>query len=223
MSNRLTPPSHVSRHHYRLEPLVRLSDHAVIGHELLAGEKSCPAFDEDGWRNFYHFLVEEIHLILDRHKGLLFFNISGGQLIDPVILQYLQQYPADSGRLVLEWTEQSFHDSEMPGILASIAKAKKMGYKIAVDDIGTGVDGMGRAIACKPHFGKFDGQILMHARKAESNHHLFMRGMADALKAHGVTVIAEFIENESDRHIAVAAGVDIGQGYLWTNAKVHRD
>jgi len=47
-----------------------------------------------------------------------------------------------------------------------------------------------------------------------------MRGMADSLRAHGITVIAEFIETEADRHIAVAAGVDIGQGYLWTNPKV---
>lgn len=206
-------------HYYRMEPLVKLSDHSVIGHELLAGEKSCPDLDRDGWCQFYQFLVDEIPLILNRYPGLLFVNVSGEQLIDPIIFQSLREYPADSGRIVLEWTEQSFHDYEMPSILVAIAQAKKMGFQIAVDDIGAGVDGMGRAIACNPHFGKIDGHILMHAREAEQNPHLFMRGMTDSLRAHGVTVIAEFIENEADWHVAVAAGVDIGQGYLWTKAQ----
>lgn len=206
---------HVQNYHYRLEPLVRLSDHQVIGYELLAGETFCPSFDERGWRQFYRFLVDEIPQVLDSHEGLLFVNVSGDQLIDPVIMDLLRQYPAETGRLVLEWTEQSFHHAAMPGILAAIAQLKKQGYQIAVDDIGAGVDGMGRAIACRPHFGKIDGQILMHARERAENPHLFMRGMADSLRAHGVAVIAEFIETESDRHVAVAAGVDIGQGYLW--------
>ncbi|MBU2750145.1 EAL domain-containing protein [Acidithiobacillus thiooxidans] len=211
---------HVLDFHYRLEPLLRLSDHSVIGYELLAGEAFCPAFDSPGWYRFYAFMVQEIPRILAQYPGLLFVNVSGEQFIDPVIFDLLRQYPADSGRLVLEWTEQSFHHAKMPDVLAAIAKAKRLGYQIAVDDIGAGVDGMGRAIACNPHFGKIDGQILMHAREQAENPHLFMRGMADSLRAHGIIVIAEFIETEADRHIAVAAGVDIGQGYLWTHSKV---
>lgn len=211
---------HVLDFHYRLEPLLRLSDHSVIGHELLAGANACPAFNSPDWYRFYAFMVQEIPRILAQYPGLLFINVSGEQFIDPVIFDLLRQYPADSGRLVLEWTEQSFHHAQMPDVLAAIAKAKRLGYQIAVDDIGAGVDGMGRAIACNPHFGKIDGQILMHAREQAENPHLFMRGMADSLRAHGITVIAEFIETEADRHIAVAAGVDIGQGYLWTHSKV---
>lgn len=215
---------HVSQYHYRLEPLVRLSDHQIIGHELLAGESFCPGFDAVGWQRFYRFLVTEIPRILDSHEGLLFINLSGDQLIDPLIVDLVRQYPVESGRLVLEWTEQSFHHQSMPNVLAAIAKLKKMGFQIAVDDIGSGVDGMGRAIACNPHFGKIDGSILMRARETAENPHLFMRGMADSLRAHGVTVIAEFIETEADWHIAVAAGVDIGQGYLWPykSQKPHR-
>lgn len=203
---------------YRLEPIVDLLTGDAIGHELLAGAQSCPFMDLDGWRAFYRFLESEVPVILSRIPGLLFINVDGAQMLDPEIGQSLSSLDRFGQRLALEWTEQSFHDDMMPDVLAKIAQLKSAGFLLAVDDIGAGVDGMGRAHSCRPHFGKIDGQMLRRARNEQEGRHLFMRGMADSLKSHGIKVIVEWIETEDDRHIAIAAGAHYGQGYLWTRA-----
>lgn len=205
------------RHHFRLEPLVELVSGRVVGHELLAGESNCPTYDMSSWRRFYHFLENEIPDILQQNKGLLFVNLDGMQMLDPEIDTSVMNLKSHAERLVLEWTEQHFHSDHFIAVLAKIAFFKSQGFQIAVDDIGAGIDGMGRAHSCRPHFGKIDGQILARARKSnDEQRHLYIRGMVDSLRSHGARVIVEWIESPQDRDIALAAGADLGQGYLWT-------
>jgi EAL domain-containing protein (putative c-di-GMP-specific phosphodiesterase class I) len=213
-----------ARHGYRLEPLVELSTGNVIGYELLAGAKTCPDYDSDGWRAFYQFLEREVPAILNRVDGKLFINLDGAQMLDPQICGSLLFLKPFADRLVLEWTEQSFHDDLLIGVLTKITAFKADGFSIAVDDIGAGVDGMGRAHSCRPHFGKIDGQMLVRARDVPEGEpvpgcqprHLFIRGMVDSLRSQGAKVIVEWIETEMDRNIAIASGAEYGQGYLWT-------
>jgi EAL domain-containing protein (putative c-di-GMP-specific phosphodiesterase class I) len=205
------------QHLYRLEPLVELVSGQVIGHELLAGESACPSYDMSTWRQFYRFLENESSDVLRKNEGLLFINLDGMQMLDPEIGQSILHLKPFAERLVLEWTEQHFHSDHFISVLTKIAFFKSNGFQIAVDDIGAGIDGMGRAHSCRPHFGKIDGQILERARKSEDNQkHLFIRGMVDSLRSHGARVIVEWIESQQDRDIALAAGADYGQGYLWT-------
>jgi EAL domain-containing protein (putative c-di-GMP-specific phosphodiesterase class I) len=209
----------ITGHHYRLEPLVDLISGKVIGHELLAGENGCPSYDMPTWRNFYRFLESEVQDILQKTPGLLFINLDGMQMLDSGIEQSILHLKPFAERLVLEWTEQHFQSDHFIDMLTRIAFFKLEGFQIAVDDIGAGMDGMGRAHSCQPHFGKIDGQMLERARKSEdSQKHLFIRGMADSLRSLGARVIVEWIESQEDRDIALAAGADYGQGYLWTRA-----
>lgn len=208
---------HVSKYFFRLEPLVSLSDETILGHELLAGAESCPGYDLAGWRGFYQFLVKALPQILQDVEGLLFINVDGDQLLDTEIQACLEAFPASTGRIVLEWTEHSFHAENMVSILTALAKAKKQGFLIAVDDIGSGVDGMGRAIACTPVFGKIDGAMLHHARKSDpETGHNYIKGMVDSLRSHGIKVLIEWVETEKDLEIAQRTGAHFGQGYYWT-------
>lgn len=205
------------RFHYRLEPLVHLISGQVIGYELLAGDSGCPPCEMPIWRQFYAFLENEIPDILSQKEGLLFVNFDGLQVLDQKISNSILNLKPFADRLVLEWTEQHFHSDHFIDVLAKIASLKSNGFQIAVDDIGAGIDGMGRAHSCRPHFGKIDGQILKRASKSEDGQkHLFIRGMVDSLRSHGARVIVEWIETPEDRDIALAAGADYGQGYLWT-------
>lgn len=207
------------QHTFRLEPLVELISGQVVGHELLAGENGCPNYDMSGWRRFYRFLENEIPCILQQNEGLLFVNLDAMQMLDPEISTSVMNLKSYRKRLVLEWTEQHFHSDHFIAVIAKIAFFKSLGFKIAVDDIGSGIDGMGRAHSCRPHFGKIDGQILERARKSENGQkHLYIRGMVDSLRSHGALVIVEWIESAQDRDIALAAGADLGQGYLWTKS-----
>lgn len=212
------PQCHVETFHYRLEPLVSLLDASVMGYELLAGKQFCPAFDLRGWRFFYAYLITEAPKILKNIEGLLFINLDGEHLLDADIMDLVAHLP--KGRIVFEWTEYSFNDGLLPDILAAIARLKKSGFMIAVDDIGSGVDGMGRAISCKPQFAKIDGALLHHARKSDlQTQHLYIKGMVESLQSSGCKVVLEMIETREDKDIALATGADFGQGYLWTKGR----
>lgn len=213
---------------YRLEPLVEMSGSnkprfSVMGYELLAGESSCPDYTLEEWRLFYKFLEKEVPKILDEKIEKIFINLDGSQMMDEVIFNSilsLSPLAKKTKRLVIEWTEQSFHDDVIVSVLSKIAKLKKAGFLIAVDDIGSGVDGMGRAHSCRPHFGKIDGQILMRERQADRDKQgLYIRGLVDSLRSQNTLVIVEFVENEIDREIVVRSGADFGQGFLWTKAE----
>ncbi|MGK9450247.1 EAL domain-containing protein [Acidithiobacillus caldus] len=191
-----------------------MSDESIIGHELLAGETHCPKVGLDGWQRFYRFLVGKVPKILEQTGKCLFVNAHGEQLVDSVIADCLDSMPCKSGRLVLEWTEQSFREESLPDILTSLAQKKKNGWKIAVDDIGAGVDGMGRTVACKPAFGKMDHVLLHRARESEKEY-LHIQDMINALQSQDIEAIVEGVETESDLRIAKQTGAAYAQGWLF--------
>jgi EAL domain-containing protein (putative c-di-GMP-specific phosphodiesterase class I) len=224
---------------YRLEPIVDLLTGDVVGQELLAGEKACPTWSEAEWRKWYAFLAEEIPLLLpDLHpcrgqpgdalsaalapealsgKGLLFLNLDGHQLLDGHISGSIRSLRDYASRIVIEWTEQRFHDEQLVDVLAKLNFLKGLGFHLAIDDIGagTGVDGLGRAGAVKAHFCKIDGPYFQAVRNKGPEH---LRDLCRHLSHGGARVVVEWVETEADYRLALAAGAHLGQGYFWTGA-----
>ncbi|EGQ63699.1 hypothetical protein GGI1_21062, partial [Acidithiobacillus sp. GGI-221] len=124
--------------------------------------------------HFYRFLETEVPDILQKTPGLLFVNLDGMQMLDLEISQSVLQLKPVAERLVLEWTEQHFQSEHFIAALTRIAFFKSSGFQIAVDDIGAGIDGMGRAHSCRPHFGKIDGQIMERSRKSDKGKNTFL-------------------------------------------------
>ncbi|MHB1641026.1 MAG: EAL domain-containing protein [Acidithiobacillus sp.] len=214
---------------YRLEPIVDLLTGDVVGQELLAGDIACPTWSEAEWREWYAFLAEEIPLLLpDLHPcrgqplagcqpGLLFLNLDGHQLLDGHIAGSIRSLRDHARRIVIEWTEQHFHDEKLVDVLAKLNFLKGLGFRIAIDDIGagTGVDGLGRAGSVKAHFCKIDGPYFQAIRDKGPD---YLRGLCQHLSHGGSRVVVEWVETEADYRLALAAGAHLGQGYLWTKA-----
>ena len=223
---------------YRLEPIVDLLTGDVVGQELLAGEKDCPTWSEAEWREWYAFLAEEIPLLLpDLHPcreqplqgaalagaplagcepGLLFLNLDGHQLLDWHIAGSIRSLRDYARRIVIEWTEQHFHDEKLVDVLAKLNFLKGLGFRIAIDDIGAGVgvDGLGRAGAVKAGFCKIDGPYFQAIRDKGPD---YLRGLCQHLSHGGARVVVEWVETEEDYRLALAAGAHLGQGWFWTN------
>lgn len=200
---------------YRLEPIVDLLTGDVVGQELLAGEKFCPIWNEAEWREWYVFLAGEIPLLLPGLHGLLFLNLDGVQLLDGHISGSIRSLRDHARRIVIEWTEQRFHDDQLVNVLAKINFLKGIGFQLAIDDIGAGqgVDGLGRAGAAKAHFCKIDGPYFQAIRSKGPE---YLRDLCRHLSHGGARVIVEWVETEADYRLALAAGAHLGQGYLWT-------
>ncbi|MHB8365923.1 MAG: EAL domain-containing protein [Acidithiobacillus sp.] len=203
---------------YRLEPIVDLMTGEVVGQELLAGERCCPTWNESEWREWYVFLTGEIPLLLPDLQGLLFLNLDGYQLLDWHIAGSIRSLRNHARRIVIEWTEQKFHDEKLVDVLAKINFLKGIGFRLAIDDIGagTGVDGLGRAGAVKANFCKIDGPYFQTIRDRGPE---YLRGLCQHLSHDGARVIVEWVETEEDYRLALAAGAHLGQGHLWTHAK----
>ncbi|MBU2765584.1 EAL domain-containing protein [Acidithiobacillus ferrivorans] len=203
---------------YRLEPIVDLLTGDVVGQELLAGEKFCPTWSEEEWRTWYSFLAEEIPLLLPDLHGLLFLNLDGYQLLDLQIAGSVRSLRNLASRIVIEWTEQRFHDEKLVDILTKLNFLKGVGFRIAIDDIGagTGTDGLGRAGAVKASFCKIDGPYFQTIRDKGPE---FLRGLCQHLSHGGARVVVEWVETEEDYRLALAAGAHLGQGYFWSKPK----
>ena len=202
---------------YRLEPIVGLITGEVIGHELLAGDDACPVWNEAEWRDWYVFLEKEIPLLLHDLQGALFVNLSGHQLLDRHIAGSIRSLRDHARRIVIEWTEQRFHDEKLVDVLAKLNFLKGLGFRVAIDDIGagTGVDGLGRAGAVKASFCKIDGAYFQRIRDKGPE---YLRDLCRHLSHDGARVVVEWVETEEDFRLALAAGAHLGQGHLWTLA-----
>ena len=202
---------------YRLEPIVDLITGDVVGQELLAGEKACPNWSEGEWRDWYAFLAEEIPLLLPDLQGLLFLNLDGHQLLDWHVAGSIRSLRGFARRIIVEWTEQRFHDAQLVDVRAKLNFLKGLGFRIAIDDIGAGagVDGLGRAGAVKASFCKIDGPYFQAVRDRGPE---YLRGLCQHLSHGGARVVVEWIETEEDYRLALAAGAHLGQGWFWTNS-----
>lgn len=201
---------------YRLEPIVDLNSGKAIGQELLAGDRSCPDWNEAEWRNWYAFLAAEIPLLLPNLQGLLFLNLDGHQLLDKHISGSIRSLRSLAHKLVIEWTEQRFHDERLVDVLAKLNFLKGLGFSIAIDDIGAGagVDGLGRAGAIKANFCKIDGAYFQKIRDRSPE---YLRDLCRHLSYDGARVIVEWVETEADYRLALAGGAHLGQGWYWTD------
>ncbi|OCX70586.1 EAL domain-containing protein [Acidithiobacillus thiooxidans] len=207
---------------YRLELIVDLLTGKPVGYELLAGDKCCPDWDEQAWRDWYGFLAREIPALLPDLSGLLFLNLDGQQLLDPHISRSVRALREQAGRIVIEWTEQSFHDEKLVDVLAKLNFFKRLGFRIAIDDIGAGggVDGLGRAGSIKASFCKIDGPYFQSVRDKGPE---YLRGLCQHLSHNGARVVVEWVEDDADYRLALAAGAHLGQGWFWTQKDKSND
>ena len=201
---------------YRLEPIVDLLTGDVVGQELLAGETHCPDWSEAEWREWYAFLAEEIPLLMPDLHGLLFLNLDGRQLLDWHVSGSVRSLRDHARRIVIEWTEQHFHDEKLVDVQAKLNFLKGIGFRIAIDDIGAraGADGLGRTGAVKASFCKIDGPYFQAIRDKGPD---YLRGLCQHLSHGGARVVVEWVETEEDCRLALAAGAHLGQGWFWTN------
>jgi EAL domain-containing protein (putative c-di-GMP-specific phosphodiesterase class I) len=188
----------------------------IVGRELLAGEASCPDWSEAEWREWYAFLASEIPLLMPELQGLLFVNLDGHRLLDWHTNGSIRALRDFARRIVIEWTEQRFHDDKLVDVMAKFNFLKGLGFRIAIDDIGAdvGVDGLGRAGAVKATFCKIDGPYFQAIREKGPD---YLRGLCQHLSHGGARVIVKWVETEEDYRLALAAGAHLGQGWYWTH------
>jgi len=148
---------------------------------------------------------------------LLFVNVFPSAMYDPEfqgppLLRLLEDLGLSPERVVLEITEK--YAIENYSLFAeALGEFTRLGFQIAVDDVGAGYSGLEKIAHLNPRYLKLDRELI---KDIDSSY--IRREMARALKAFadkiGSTLIAEGIEREGELGALVDLGIDYGQGFL---------
>jgi EAL domain-containing protein (putative c-di-GMP-specific phosphodiesterase class I) len=117
-------------------------------------------------------------------------------------------------RVVCELTErQALTDVGRTALEA----ARQLGIRVAVDDFGTGHSGLAQIVGLNLDILKIDQSLI---RSIPTNHMAakLIRGLVALAGIMRMRTVVEGVETRAQAFFLQAAGVDAGQGYLWSKA-----
>ncbi len=142
-------------------------------------------------------------------------NLSAGGLLSPRVMDLLERLARHAGRpeLLLEITETTLI-TRLQDATRRIRSARALGYRIALDDFGSGYSSL-RYLASMPvDIVKFDGamtrRIVEGGRQRE-----MIEGIVRIIRRAGYRTVAEGVEDRDALQAVRAAGFRYGQGYLF--------
>ena len=205
------------------QPIVRAADGSVFGYEALVrtGEPSIPhpgALFEAAER------LRRVHevggAVRDRAAAFLarvpsltlFVNLHALELTDDSLLSPAAALSGHARSVVLELTERSSFE-HVPNLRARVSLLRRLGYRLAVDDLGAGYAGLTSFAALNPHVVKLDMSLVRGADHEPVKQRL-IGSMATLCKEFGIMVVAEGIETPAERDTVTSLGCDLIQGFL---------
>ncbi len=198
-------------HHY--EALLRIKD----GENIIFPDKILPDL-EDSY--LYTYLTKKvieynIERLREDKKMKISINLSADDLINDSILAIFAQNSDLSNRLYIEILENKSIDYNK--VELSLQKLKLFGYKICIDDFGSGYSNLNHLLNLSVDYLKIDGSIIKeihHDKKAYS----LVKTFALFCQQNDIEVIAEFIDNQVIVDILIGFGVKYGQGWYFSKA-----
>jgi EAL domain-containing protein (putative c-di-GMP-specific phosphodiesterase class I)/CheY-like chemotaxis protein len=146
-------------------------------------------------------------------EALLFVNLHPCSFGDSFLFSDENPLLPVARRVVLEITERSSL-AQIPDIAEKIASLREAGFRIAVDDLGTGYSGLTSLVRFKPEFVKFDKELVsgIHASSTRTK---LVRSLEQLCRELGIRTIAEGVEEPNERDALIELGCDLLQGYLF--------
>jgi EAL domain-containing protein (putative c-di-GMP-specific phosphodiesterase class I) len=206
------------------QPIVRTADHSLFGYEALlrSDEKALPhpgaILDAAERLDRLPDLGRKIRKssclpIPDAADGSSFFvNLHSRDLMDGSLLSPSSPLSFFAERVVLEITERASLDG-VTDVRAKIAELRRMGFRIAIDDLGAGYAGLTSFATLEPDIVKLDMSLV---RDVDTNRQKekVVRSITALCKELGILVVAEGVETVGERDTLVSIGCDLLQGYL---------
>lgn len=212
------------------QPIISLKNGEVIGYESLSrGPKNSNFYsplslikiaEEENklWELELLFRKKAIEKAysLDKNK-LLFINV------DPNIIKnskfekeftscYLEKYNISPQSIIFEITERTAIEDYKK--FSSILKNyTDKGYRIAIDDTGSGYSGLKTILEIKPNYIKLDIDLIKNINK-DSFKQDIVKSLVSLSESTNIKLIAEGIELQEELECLVKLGVHAGQGYF---------
>lgn len=149
--------------------------------------------------------------------GMLFINVSASCLADPRFLdsdttRLLERLGLPPRRIVIEITENQ-QVADFSAFRDVLAAYRRIGYRIAVDDLGEGFSNLRMWSEVRPDFVKIDRHFISGIADDAMKFHL-VKAMHELAEISHAQLIAEGIETEAEFATVRDLGIDFGQGFL---------
>lgn len=145
-------------------------------------------------------------------RGILFVNLHPRDLDDDELASPDSPLARIAHSVVLEVTERTSIDA-IHDIRATVARLRKLGYRIAVDDLGAGYAGLTSFAMLEPEIVKIDMSLVRDVDQSAVKQRL-IASFTTLCKEMGILVVAEGVETIAEREMLVALGCNLLQGYL---------
>jgi EAL domain-containing protein (putative c-di-GMP-specific phosphodiesterase class I) len=142
----------------------------------------------------------------------IFVNVHGLELLDEDLFAERGPFAELAPRIVLEITERIGLDTVAGP--TRVAMLRRLGYRIAVDDLGAGYAALGALATLEPDVVKLDMGLVR-----DIDRHLTKRRVVGAIatlvRELGGRTVAEGVETPAERAALLDANIDLLQGYLF--------
>jgi EAL domain-containing protein (putative c-di-GMP-specific phosphodiesterase class I) len=143
--------------------------------------------------------------------ALLFVNVHGLELTDEELFSPASPLAKLAPRVVLEITERTGIDPAAGP--TRVAMLRKLGYRIAVDDLGAGYAALGALATLEPEVVKLDMSLVRDIDQHPTKRRV-VAAIASLCRELGSRVVAEGVETDAERNAIIDSGIDLIQGYL---------
>lgn len=149
-----------------------------------------------------------------RTRGRMFFvNLHADDLLDEALYDPAAPLSALASEIVLELTERSPIE-RVPDVRDRVRRLRALGFRLAIDDLGSGYAGLTSFAALQPDFVKLD-RGLVSGLDHEPMKRKLVGSIAAVSREMGIAVVAEGIETVAERDAAAELGCDLMQGFLF--------
>ncbi|CAM5237045.1 bifunctional diguanylate cyclase/phosphodiesterase [Rhodanobacter lindaniclasticus] len=217
------------------QPIVNLSDGHIVGyeallrwhhpqrgllppHDFLLIAEECGCAEAIDWQIFEQVCIQAVRLI--GTDGFISINVSGRHFrsadLDQRLLALLEQYAVPTHCIRIEVTEHALleNPTQVKRILKNL---RKHGVGIALDDFGTGYSSLSYLHQYPFESLKIDRSFIVELPPDDSDTQglALVRAIQVLADSLHMKVIAEGIEQESQRQALRRVGCRYGQGFLF--------
>jgi diguanylate cyclase (GGDEF) domain len=212
------------------QPIISLKDGELLGYEALSRGPKKSVFENPEKLFEYAKIFGRLWELdlLCRLKALeniaihnpnfnIFLNVDPNIINDDKFKKgftkdFVEEFNINPENIIFEITEKnSVIDTQ--GFKKVIENYKDQGYKIAIDDTGSGYSGLKLITDIHPHFIKLDMNLIRDIDK-DGLKYALIKTFYDFCQVTDIKLIAEGIETENELNTLIDIGIDYGQGYF---------
>lgn len=145
--------------------------------------------------------------------AFMFVNLHTQDLEDEHLSSELSKLSAYGPRVVLEITERA-SIQRIPNVRARLEALRKLGFRLAIDDLGAGYAGLNSFTSVEPEVVKIDMGLIRGIHQSLTKQKI-VASLTSLCRELNILVVAEGIETAEERDTAIALGCDLFQGYFF--------